>query len=250
MENITFNLVNNIDVAESEQRLESYREQNVKSITRNATIASDEDAIRHAQQAAQKEQARLSREIARREEEDVRMDREEDKKHIIDTLAQSQGNAVQIVREGERVMLKRTSTQRADVHRQQQGFADPLGLKGTVPNSAFVIRGLRKQSQQEVEQPYDSFGGLRYELKYHVLQDHYEWDWLNNARSDAQYTSGGYDVQEYCERALSDAFSGLGVFIGDKIGERDAPAFQVATIAAAIARVKPVSKVEDMDAVF
>jgi len=206
VENITFNLVNNIDVAESEQKLACYREQNVKSITRNATLASDEDAVRHAQQAAQKKQAWLSREMARGEDEDERMDREEDKKHIIETLAQSQGNTVRIGRDGERVMLKRTSTRRADAQRQQQSFADSLGSNGTVPDGAFVIRGLRKQSQQEAEQPYDPFGGLRYEPKYHVLQDHYEWDWLNNACSDAQYTSGGYDVQEYCERALSDAF--------------------------------------------
>ena len=57
--------------------------------------------------------------------------------------------------------------------------------------------------------------------EYYYLRDHYEHSWLDNARSDAQITAGGYDVREYCARAMMEAFGGLGVFVEDEIRERE-----------------------------
>lgn len=199
---------------------------------RNATLASGEDAFQHAQKTAQKYQARLSRETARREEEEERMDRADDKKLIIENMANGQRNAAYISRVGERVALKLTPTRCADAQSQQQRLVDSPGPSGTVSDVAFVIRGLKKGSQRKVEPPYDSFGGLDYVPKYYVLQDHYEWAWLNDARNDVQYTAGGYNVREYCERALSNAFSGLGVFISDIMGTASGPISYAAIVAA------------------
>lgn len=48
--------------------------------------------------------------------------------------------------------------------------------------------------------------------------------------------AGGYDVKEYYARAMFDAFSGLGCFVEDEVGGRDAVSSEtVATAAAAAA---------------
>lgn len=224
VEGITFALVNNIDVPDNERKLAAYREHNAQSIRQNATRANDETANLVARQAAEKEQARLRREAARREEEEERRERAEGRQQIINDLISTEGNAKKIAREGEQVMLKRSSARRADVERVVQNNADVMGSNGSVSGVAFadgvsgiVFRGLKKRIETAPEKPYDAFGGIQYQKRYYVLQDHYEWDWLNEARTNPQFTAGGYDVQEYCQRALADAFTGLGVFVEDEL---------------------------------
>lgn len=245
VEGITFALVNNIDVAENERKLAAYRDHNAQSIRQNATRANDETANLVARQAAEKEQAKLRREAARREEEEERRERAEGRLQIINDLVSSEGNATKIAREGERVMLKRSSARRADAERVVQSNADVIGSNGSVSgavvatdSSGFVFRGLKRRIEPTPDNPYDAFGGLQYDRRYYVLQDRYEWDWLDEARTNPQFTAGGYDVQEYCHRALSDAFSGLGVCIGDELAANNAAATSSVTMmGAALASV-------------
>jgi len=226
VEDITFNLVNNIDVAESEKKLQKYKEENGQSIKHNATLDNDEKANLQAQQAAEKEQARLRRDAARRELEEEKREKEQGQRQIIDKLASGQGNAAKIIREGERIMLKRSSARRADMERIQEPIpaAEALAHGGNSTNGSdsFVIRGLKKRTAPEPEKAYDPFDGLTYVREYYVLQDKYDWEWLDPARNDLAYTAGGYDVNEYTQRALSEAFAGLGVCIADEMSEKDA----------------------------
>lgn len=243
VEGITFALVNNIDVPGNERKLTAYREHNAQSIRQNATRANDETASLMARQAAEKEQARQRREAARREEEEERRERAEGRQQILNDLVAGEGNATKIAREGERVMLKRSSARRADAERVVQSDADFATSNGSASGAALadggsgiIFRGLKKRSEPTLEKPYDPFGGMHYDRQYYILQDHYEWDWLNEARTNPQFTAGGYDVGEYCQRALSDAFSGLGVLLGDELAiTNETPTPAVATMGAAIA---------------
>lgn len=212
-----------------------------------------------ARQAAEKEQAKLRREAARRAEDDEKKEREEGRRQIIDSLATGQGNAEHIAREGERVMLKRSSARRADVERQQQeqeqaqqqqfdtGISGANGLATNGTSDTFVIRGLKKRAAPEPDRPYDAFGGLVYQREYHVLQDRYEWDWLDKARNSMDIAAGGYDVQAYCQRALSEAFAGLGVFIGEEMSAVDGQASaSVATSGAVMASADATGASDDV----
>lgn len=220
MENITFNLINNIDVAETERQLARYRDENLQSIKHNTILANDENASLQARQAAARENAKLRREASRREEEEERREREEGRRQIIDRLATGHGDATQIADEGERVILKRSSARRAENERQQEtSSTEPMGVisGNNGSNGSLVFGGLKKRTAPLIEKPYDAFGGLEIKNQYHVLQDRYEWDWLEEARSNLTYTAGGYDIREYCQRALCDAFLGLGVFVSEDL---------------------------------
>lgn len=222
-ETMTFNLVNGIDVDENRRKLNQYREANLKSITRNATLASDEKANQQAHQAAEREQAKMRREAAQRQEMDERRERDEGRRTILDNLTANAGNADRIARDGERVMLKRASQRRAEADGAMSNAADVAAPVMATNGSAsgFTVRGLKRRVESAPDAAYDAFGGLTLAPAYHVLLDEYEWDWLNEARNSVQMTAGGYNVGEYCQRALRDAFSGLGVLVSDEVSARD-----------------------------
>jgi CDK-activating kinase assembly factor MAT1 len=225
VEDVTFNLVNNIDVAETEKKLARYKEQNVQAIKRNANLEHDEKTNLQANQAAEREQARLRRVAARRELEEETREKEQGQRNIIDKLASGQGDAAMIIREGERVMLKKTTARRADAEKilEPSQASEALAV-GNASNGtdSFFIKGLKRKAAPQVEKPYDPFQGLEYVREYHILQDQYDWEWLDNARNDVSYTAGGYDVREYTQRALTEAFAGLGVCVADEMMEKDA----------------------------
>ncbi|KAK8217573.1 TFIIH/NER complex subunit [Zalaria obscura] len=233
VEDITFNLVNRIDVEENEKKLAAYAEQNSKSISANASLASQETQDYSALQAAEREQARLRRDTARREEEEERRARAEGRQDIINRLASGTASAEQIAQES-RVTLKKRMDKKAAAERQRQLHAAAAAKDATNGSSGFLIKGLKTKKEVGPEKPFDAFGGLSFaKHDYCVLQDHYEWDWLNEVRGDVQIVAGGYDVQEFHQRALCDAFAGLGVFVGEEAAARDEAAMGPGAVKAA-----------------
>ncbi len=219
VEDITFNLISGVDVDETERKLVAYAEAHRQAISRNSSRINEETASRQARQGQEKELARLKREALRQEEEAERRQRLEGKQDIINRLATSDGDASKIVREGQRVTLKKTSARRSAFEKQRPMLDDPFsgGAPDEKPHQGFLFKGLKTRREPQPDKPYDPFEGLKYEKLYYVLQDHYEWRWLDDARREVRYAAGGYDIQDYYARALSDAFSGLGVFVSDEM---------------------------------
>lgn len=249
VEDITFNLVNKIDVEETEKKLAAYAEQNSKTISANAAQASQDAQDYTALQAVEREQARLRREAARREEEEERRAKAEGKQDIINRLASGSGNADQIAEEGHRVTLKKRMDRQQAVDRQRQLQAADAAKDATNGSSGFVIKGLRMKKDPEPEKPFDAFGGFTIKHGYYVPQDHYEWDWLNNVKSDVPIVAGGYSLPEFHTRAICEAFAGLGVFVGDETvarGQAQERNGHVSTVAASKAGTgKKDVKMED-----
>lgn len=233
VENLTWNLLQGVDVRETEKKLEAYRRQHEAGIKQNAALESRETADAEAHLAAQKEHARLRREAARNEELDERREKEESKQEILDRIAHSDGaDADAIVRETQKVVLKKSTARRTAAERSRQQAADSNGAAGPL----FSIQGLKRAVQPAPEEGYDPFGGYVIKPAYYHLRDHYEHSWLDNARSDAQITAGGYDVGEYCARAVMEAFGGFGVFVEEEVGGRGKSADkEVGTASAAAA---------------
>ena len=222
-------------MAATEATLAAHAAQNASSISRNASLQTQESASLEARQAHEKEQARLRREAARKEEDDERREKEEGKLEILDRMATSTGDADAIAREGQRVVLKKSTARRTAAEKARQQQPDPFGNSDNGASS-FTIKGLKPTVLAEPEKPYDPFGGMQDNRDYYVLQDYYEHPWLDNARTDPQITAGGYDVREYYARAMLEAFAGLGCFIKEEIAGRDMPVDKsVATTVAAAA---------------
>ncbi len=213
-ETLTFNLLNNIDVARTEATLADYAKQNAQDIAQNKSLSAQESASTEAQFAAQNEQAKLRREASRQEEDEEKREREEGRKQIIDNMASSTDDPDKIAREGQKVVLKKSTARRTAAERNQQAGSKPDNGSAA---PLFQIQGLKPIVAPKPEEVYDPFGGYKINSEYYTLQQKYEHQWLDNARTDTQITAGGYDVGEYCARAMREAFAGMGVFVEEDI---------------------------------
>ena len=223
VEDMTFNLVNGVDVAETEKKLRAYQRENSASINKNAALDTADKAKLEAGLRAQKERSRLAREMCRQEEVEEKQAREEGRREILDKLAHSTDNPDKIIKEGQREMLKKSSARgekfRKEQQQQQQSLSsEPLSDSFTDAfDSRFKIAGLKPVQEQEPEKPFDPFGGVEFTHEHYVLRNgYYEHPFSQKAKTDAYYTAGGYSVVEYQTRAMFEAFSGLGVFIGEE----------------------------------
>ncbi|KAI5211987.1 CDK-activating kinase assembly factor [Aureobasidium subglaciale] len=220
VEDITFNLIYKVDVEETEKKISVYADQNAKAINTNAALASQESYDYSALQAAEREQARLRREASRREEEEERRARAEGRQDIIDRLATGSGDADTIAQES-RVTLKKRLDKKQAADRQKQLQAAAAAKDATNGSSGIVIKGLKTRKAPGPEAPFDVYGGLQFKNNYHIVQDHYEWDWLNEIDTQVAILAGGYSKHEFHSRALCEAFSGLGVIIGEEKAEQN-----------------------------
>lgn len=214
VEDITFNLVERIDVEATERRLENYRKQHVDEIKANQSLAEDESLSYAALQKEEEKQAKARRAAARREEEEERREIAENRRDMLARLASGTEDAETIAREGQQVQLKRRLDRQAAAERQRKLQSTSNG------SSDLVIKGLKSRKQPEPEAPIDSFGGLSFEgMQYYSVQGDYVWDALK-VRPDMR--AGGYDAfEQFGGRALCEAFSGLGVFVADEVTARE-----------------------------
>lgn len=210
VEDITFNLVNNIDYEANNARLEQYQKAHVDEIAENASLARLEKDSYAAQQKREKEAAKLRREAARREEEEDRREAAETKREIIQQLATGQGDAEKIAKQGQQVQLKRRMDRQTAVDRARQLQAADAPVTR--------IKGLKSRTV-EPEALLDPFDGMTLGPKYYRLQDDYRWNGITEPSQDPLIRAGGYAMKTFTTRALSEAFAGLGVFVADEMSE-------------------------------
>jgi CDK-activating kinase assembly factor MAT1 len=223
VEDITFNLVNKIDVAETERKLVAYAEANKQAISNNMARESQTKLSRESIKAHENDLTRLRREAAQIEDEQRLREREESRRDLIEKLATGDASAVEAVKAAQTVKLKKTSARKAMQGAQNnlEGKKADMASRSGAADSAFEIKGLKKRVEPQPEKAYDPFADLSFQPKYFVLQDRYAWHWLDDARKEPKYAAGGYNVQDYCARALCDAFSGLGVFVEDRDASKE-----------------------------
>lgn len=235
VEDITFNLIQNIDVEASEKKLRDYEAANKQAILNNVVRAREGAESIQARQAAELESAQFRRLAAVREEEEARREQEEERKNLLQKLASGVGNAEELARESQEIM-------RLKAEHRKQALNLNLSALESANGSGFTIKGLKKKIKQGPEKPYDPFGGMSDQREYFTSQDDYGWGYFDKLKTDASFYAGGYDVREYYNRALCEAFSGLGVFINESTVSA-APA--IATAGAALASTSQLSPMSD-----
>jgi CDK-activating kinase assembly factor MAT1 len=142
------------------------------------------------------------------------------------------------------VVLKKGATQRKN--------ASSTNTLQTATNDltediGFSFHGLKKRVAPPPEAPFDPFGGWSIAPQYYILQDDYDVDWLTKQKNDVGHLVGGYDMRDFYNRSLREAFGGFGVFIEEEINARAVPSMdaQVGT-ERAVAAAKDVN----MDDIF
>jgi CDK-activating kinase assembly factor MAT1 len=132
------------------------------------------------------------------------------------------------------VVLKKGATQRKNAlaantsHTTTNDKGEDVG---------FSFHGLKKRVAPPPEAPFDPFGGWSIAPQYYILQDDYDVDWLTKQKNDVGHLVGGYDMRDFYNRSLREAFGGFGVFIEEEIEARAIPSMdaQVGTERAAVA---------------
>lgn len=236
-EEIIANLVSRTDVAKTEAQLQKYATENMQSIRANQALEEQEASSFQARMTQEQEEARLRRQAARQEYENERREMQAGREDFLTRLASgSTSDAAAIVREGHKVLLKKSSARRSEEDRIRQKQAALRGSEnkrtgtplttadtaGTTEDTG-LVKGLRRVKTPEPEKPYDPFMGLVPEKRdYVTLQQSYPSTYLDRLRSNKAVSAGGYDLREYYSRTLMEAFAGLGCFIEDEISQRDA----------------------------
>ncbi|KAJ9216257.1 hypothetical protein DTO166G4_2189 [Paecilomyces variotii] len=255
-EEIIANLVTGIDVAKTEADLQKYAAENAHSIKANRALESQESTSFMEQQSFDQEQARLRRQAAIQEYQNERREMLAGREDMLARLASgTAADAAAIAREGQKVLLKKSSARRSEEDRIRAKQAALRGLEAkkgaaagqittadTAGADSGLIKGLKKITVPEPEKPYDPFGGLLPGKRdYYQLQDHYPSSYLEPIRKDVRMQAGGYDLKEYYSRTLLEAFAGLGCFIDEEVAKRDADSLAaskpIATEGAAAAAV-------------
>ncbi|KAI4093190.1 MAG: hypothetical protein LQ344_003017 [Seirophora lacunosa] len=238
MEVTTFNLLEGIDVAATERKLAAYAAQNASSISQNNARANRDRNAQKATAAANKEQALLNRSAATRSSISSLAEREESHRETLDALTRAQLSSPEDDAAAQKVVLKKSTARRTATERARDKHSQQHQQGPNAPSEAetFKIEGLKAVVDAPVEKAYDPFSGMSFSPSYYTLQSHYEHPWLEKARTEPSIVAGGYDLREYYQRTMLEAFAGLGCFIaelGDK--EHSSGGRMIATEGAAMA---------------
>jgi CDK-activating kinase assembly factor MAT1 len=254
VEGLVFDLVEGTtkEKAKAEETLRAHRAANAKEIEDNKRAGLEAKDMEKQREVAEKEAVRQRRLAIMREQEEEKLDVEKERRELLERLATGDGDANAITRQAQKVILKKSSARRNLADSTTENL-----VNGSVP-SGLSIRGLKKKVAPKAELAYDPFGGIDLKPARFVVQDSYDNEWLDGAKENVQHMAGGYSMHEYYTRTMFEAFSGLGVFIGDEVGERRQPAASATTgtLGAAEAtggKTKPDVKVKhetDTDDVF
>lgn len=208
MEDITFNLINNKDVPAAEAALEKYRKEHAEQIAMNIEQDKRDRTELAAMSKEQREQELLNRQAALRQLEEEDRFKQEQERRFRERLATG-ANASELESE-----MARLRQEHAAARRRQETANMSNG-------DGMVIRGkMREKMAPKPEEPFSPFGGMHFHLQQ-PPSELYQVDAMDEKRKDVMITAGGYNFEEYCQRALSDAFSGLGVFVGDEMATRN-----------------------------
>jgi len=195
VEEITFNLVNGIDTAETEAKLRSYESENAEQISMNRNRSKAEAQAFAQLRRAEEEERSQAAEMARLEVEEGRREREENAQSMLRKLAGSSTDADTIVQENKTLALKRSTARRKQLDEAL------LAAKSHKLN--------RTIAKEEIKDPFDPLEGQNLPTPLYTVHATYDDPFLNKLQHDVTAMAGGFRIEAVYHRALSDAFMGL-----------------------------------------
>lgn len=208
VEDATFNLIHRIDVEATEQEIKAYQAANLDLIETNlkrAKAGTDDFAKR---QELEKRAERERKQKERLEEEEERRVRDEQRRELIRQL-EAGGDATELAKQSKLATLRR-----AKKVKERRDIEDAENFAPAAP----IIKGLKihVEPEKKKEKPYDPFDGMNDKREFYQIYDQYRWQAFDIFSKDDRALAGGISFYEHKQRALCDAFSGLGVIIGDE----------------------------------
>ncbi|QDS72118.1 hypothetical protein FKW77_003760 [Venturia effusa] len=205
VEDVTFNLINRINVEATEREIKAYQAANLDLIEKNLKRAKAGTEDFAKRQELERRAERERRKKQRLEEEEERRIKDEQRRELIRQL-EAGGDANELAKQNKLASLRRAKQvkERRDIEEN----ASP----------APIIKGLKihVEPEKKKEKPYDPFDGMDYKREFYQIYDQYAWQAFDVLARDDRALAGGISFYEHKQRALCDAFSGLGVIIGEE----------------------------------
>ncbi|KDQ13227.1 hypothetical protein BOTBODRAFT_33832 [Botryobasidium botryosum FD-172 SS1] len=201
VEDITFNLINEIDVAETEARIAAFRRENAALIELNIQREErDIQGLQEQEMRERREREEMAEEMRRIAEEE-RIEREKAKEEIINRLESSDASATDLIAKSRAEAAKRAARRKP--------------LAGLSASSARArLNGTAHSAVQAQDVPHVPLTDTWYacEDKY-VLRAEYDDPLSERVRADEQgaMRAGGYMLEQAWERALRTAVMGLNI---------------------------------------
>jgi CDK-activating kinase assembly factor MAT1 len=197
---VAFNLINEIDIPETQARIAAYRKENAALIELNQQREEAYAQALKEQEEAERRERQVRAEELRRAEEEERNAREGERRALIDNLEHSDTDAARLVAQAREEALKRAAARTAAAQQAVQ------------QSSANLLRSRAAQSAVVPDQPHvplqDDF--YAYDDMYTLRSSYF--DPISDAvRRDKEgiMRAGGYRLEEAWERALRSAVAGL-----------------------------------------
>jgi CDK-activating kinase assembly factor MAT1 len=215
VEDSIYNLIYGIDIEATEKKMQDYQAANRQAIEDNLARAKQGTVDFNKHREAEQRAERARRQAERDAEETERRIKEREKRELFEQI-EAGGDAELLMKQASQVTLRRAKKLRREA--QESEDADV--------KSSVTIKGLKKHVEPEVEKenPYDPFDGMDDRREYYQIYDQYQWLAFDNLKDDVAALAGGINFHEHRERALCDAFSGLGVIIGEDLPTVDSMA--------------------------
>lgn len=221
IEDMVFNLSNNIDVEETEARLQAYEQANRSAILANSLRNQEENEAFEENQVYEAEKRRYQAELNRKMEEEERIIKKEGEQEFLRRLAQSDGVDAEAIEGKVAQMVKK----RIEDKRIQLESAMP---PPSLPRKRRYPTGPVKDDAPTT--PFTPFAGDRQTHYLFTVQDDYDDPWMADIGNDVQFKAGGVVLQDAYKQILVQAFFGLGCDIQQELAAppEDQPMIDVA----------------------
>lgn len=198
VEDLAFNLINDVNVAETEARIAQYKKENAAAIEHNLQREEQYAQFLREQEEAERLDREQRAEELRRLEEEEREEREKGRREIIDRLETSDKDAVKLVARSRAEAMRRASARTTS--------------NTTFQSHSSVLRSRAAQSTVIPDVPHVPLQDdwYAYEDKF-TLRNNYDDPMSEAVRKDREgiMRAGGYRVEDAWERALRSAVAAL-----------------------------------------
>ncbi|KAH9842860.1 CDK-activating kinase assembly factor MAT1-domain-containing protein [Rhodofomes roseus] len=196
VEDIAFNLINDIDIPETEARITAYRQENAALTELNVQREEQYQKYLKEKEDAERQEREQRALDLRQIEEEEREEREKERREIIDKLETSDKDAAKLIARSRAEALRRTNA------RHSSSAVAHARLQRSRTAQTIVFADVPHVPLQD--------DWYAYEDKF-VIRDDYDDPASEAVRRDRDgiMRAGGYRVEEAWERALRSAVAGL-----------------------------------------
>lgn len=211
VEDIVYNLDHGIDVVKTEEKLRTYEELNKQLILNNMERSKQDMENFSQKQQFEKEMKLKKRLLEKQIEEEDRQNKEWAKKEIVNRLTTADNIDTDEVIEGVKntVKLKKSSARRKldelnRVLKSNPYFGNNMQNNNTARNKNTV--------------PFTPFNGDRdLHQRFTLKQESYRDPFIQELQTKKEYIASGFRTDYAFERALTEAFMGLGCIISEEL---------------------------------